>query len=55
MREGAVRELLTKGGCDWTVVKKLIDTGLLAETEYEGRKYYMRRFGKEKEMDGGMI
>ena len=50
MREEAVRELLMKGGGEWAVVKKLIDTGLLTETEYEGRKYYMRRFGKrEKE------
>lgn len=46
MREEAVRELLTKAGGDWAVVEKLIDTGLLTETEYEGRKYYMRRFGK---------
>ena len=35
-----------KGGGEWADVKKLIDTGLLTETEYEGRKYYMRRFGK---------
>ncbi|ABQ27618.1 radical SAM protein [Geotalea uraniireducens] len=46
MREEAVRELLAKAGGDWAVVKKLIDSGLLAETEYEGRKYYLQRFGK---------
>ncbi len=46
MREEAVRELLMKGGSEWAVVKKLIDTGLLTETVYEGRKYYTRRFGK---------
>jgi wyosine [tRNA(Phe)-imidazoG37] synthetase (radical SAM superfamily) len=46
MREEAVRELLMKGGGEWAVVKKLIDTGLLTETVYEGRKYYLKRFGK---------
>jgi wyosine [tRNA(Phe)-imidazoG37] synthetase (radical SAM superfamily) len=46
MREEAVRELLMKVGGEWPIVKKMIDTGLLTETVYERRKYYMRRFGK---------
>ena len=46
MREDAVRELLTKASGDWASVKKLIDTGLLTETDYKGRKYYLKSFGK---------
>jgi len=44
MREEAVSKFLTKARTDWTVVHKLIVQGQLAETEYEGRKFYIRRF-----------
>lgn len=51
-----MRALLAKGDGDWAVVKKLVDTGLLTETAYEGRKYYLRRFGKgEKEKKDGKL
>lgn len=43
MREEAVRQLLKKTGTDWDIVEKLIAAGRLGETEYEGRKFYIRR------------
>ncbi len=43
MREDAVSEFLARAGADWTVVRKLIEQGRLIETEYEGRKFYMRK------------
>ncbi len=42
MREEAVRELLAKSGTDWALVEKLIAEGRLLQTEYEGRKFYVR-------------
>ncbi|MEA3275017.1 MAG: radical SAM protein [Pseudomonadota bacterium] len=44
MREEAVRELLAKTGSPWDIVQGLIDAGKLRETEYEGRKFYVRCF-----------
>jgi wyosine [tRNA(Phe)-imidazoG37] synthetase (radical SAM superfamily) len=44
MRLEAVRELLAKNKADWLIVENLIKTGQLIETEYEGQKFYMRRF-----------
>ncbi|MEA3338868.1 MAG: radical SAM protein [Chloroflexota bacterium] len=49
MREDAVSEFLTRArakreaGADWTVIRKLIEQGRLVETEYEGRKFYVRK------------
>ncbi len=44
MREEAVRELLAKTGSSWGIVQGMIDAGKLRESEYEGRKFYNRRF-----------
>ncbi len=46
MREDAVSEFLARARADWTAVRKLIEQGRLVETEYEGRKFYMRRLHK---------
>jgi len=43
MREEAVRKLLRKADVDWQVVEKLLCENKLAELEYEGNKYYMRK------------
>jgi len=43
MREEAVRDLLSKAGSDWHLVEELIDGHQLIQTEYEGRKFYVRR------------
>jgi wyosine [tRNA(Phe)-imidazoG37] synthetase (radical SAM superfamily) len=44
MREDAVRELLGKAKADWSVPRSLIDQGLMVETQYEGQRFYMRKF-----------
>lgn len=43
MREEAVSEFLRRAGADWPVVHHLIAQGQLVETEYEGRKFYLRK------------
>jgi wyosine [tRNA(Phe)-imidazoG37] synthetase (radical SAM superfamily) len=43
MREEAVRECLARAGSDWSAVLKLIDQSQLIETEYEGKKFYVRK------------
>ncbi len=51
MREEAVRELLEKTQADWAVVREMMDRGLLVETQYEGRNYFVRRFpGRRRRM-----
>ena len=49
MREEAVKELIQKSGSGWPVVQDLIKQGSLIETEYEGQRFYMRRFSKRKD------
>ena len=46
MRKEAVRELLAKTGSSWEIVQGMIDAGKLRESEYEGRKFYSRRFSR---------
>jgi wyosine [tRNA(Phe)-imidazoG37] synthetase (radical SAM superfamily) len=47
MREEAVSEFLARAGVEWPVVHRLIAQGQLVETEYEGRKFYMRKLHGE--------
>jgi wyosine [tRNA(Phe)-imidazoG37] synthetase (radical SAM superfamily) len=44
MRKDAVRALLSKAEADWSVVEGLVDADLLAETEYSGETFYVRKF-----------
>jgi wyosine [tRNA(Phe)-imidazoG37] synthetase (radical SAM superfamily) len=44
MREEAVRELLSRTQSGWAVVEEMIAKNLLAEAEYEGSRYYIRKF-----------
>ncbi|MCK4444704.1 MAG: radical SAM protein, partial [Thermoplasmata archaeon] len=46
MREEAVRELLEKADVGWDVVDGLLDRLELAEVEYKGKRFYVRRFHK---------
>jgi wyosine [tRNA(Phe)-imidazoG37] synthetase (radical SAM superfamily) len=48
MREEAVRNFLRRAGADWSVIDELVRDGGLVETEYEGRKFYVRRFGRRR-------
>jgi wyosine [tRNA(Phe)-imidazoG37] synthetase (radical SAM superfamily) len=43
MREEAVGQFLARAGADWSTVRELVDGGRMVETEYEGRKFYMRK------------
>ncbi len=43
MREEGVNELLLKANSSWDVIKKLIEEDKLIETEYRGKKFYMRK------------
>jgi len=44
MRSTAVSDFLTKAAADWSVVDRLIARSKLVETEFEGRKFYLRNF-----------
>jgi len=44
MREEAVAEFLKKADAGWDTIKELIQDGRLIETEYKGKKFYMRKF-----------
>ncbi len=43
MREDAVKVLLEKNRADWSTVEALIKKGSIVETEYEGKKFFMRK------------
>jgi wyosine [tRNA(Phe)-imidazoG37] synthetase (radical SAM superfamily) len=44
MREDAIRALLAEDESDWSLVERLVRRGALAETEYRGQKFFVRRF-----------
>ena len=44
MREEAVGDFLRRANTDWSAVHDLLAQGRLVETEYEGRKFYVRAF-----------
>ena len=43
MREEGVNMLLSKAGSDWETIDRLIKERKLIETEYLGKKFYMRK------------
>jgi len=43
MREEAVMEILKKAEASWDIIAELIENGKLAETEYQGNKFYVRK------------
>jgi wyosine [tRNA(Phe)-imidazoG37] synthetase (radical SAM superfamily) len=44
MREENVRELLLKTNESWTLIEKLLDQKKIIQTEYKGKKFYIRKF-----------
>jgi wyosine [tRNA(Phe)-imidazoG37] synthetase (radical SAM superfamily) len=46
MREDAVSAFLVRARAEWAVVHRLVAQDHLAEAEYEGHKFYLRRLGK---------
>jgi wyosine [tRNA(Phe)-imidazoG37] synthetase (radical SAM superfamily) len=47
MRQDAVNEFLMRAGADWEIVHKLITQKRLAETEYKGKKFFIRSFSQK--------
>ena len=48
MQEQAVAALLDRTGAQWSVVRELCAGGRLVETEYAGKKFFLRAFSKKK-------
>jgi wyosine [tRNA(Phe)-imidazoG37] synthetase (radical SAM superfamily) len=48
MREDAVEDFLHRADAEWTVVRGLIDQNLLVETEFDRKKFYLRKFPRRK-------
>jgi len=46
MREEALKDFLKRAKSDWSTILKLINKGQLVETEYQGNKFYIRKFPK---------
>ncbi|MBU4511007.1 radical SAM protein [bacterium] len=46
MREEALKDFLKRAKADWSIVEGLIEQGKLVESEYEGHKFYIRKFKK---------
>ncbi len=46
MREEALKDFLKRAKSDWSIVEGLIEQGKLVESEYEGHKFYIRKFKK---------
>lgn len=48
MREEAVRKFLNRAGKDCSLVRNLINQNKLLETEYEGKKYFIRKLDEQE-------
>lgn len=46
MREEALKDFLKRAKSDWSIVEELIEQSKLVESEYEGHKFYIRKFKK---------
>jgi len=46
MREGALKDFLGRANSDWSLIERLVKQGKLVESEYEGHKFYIRKFKK---------
>jgi hypothetical protein len=44
MRRDGVEELLSTANASWEILEKLIRENKIKEVEYQGKKYYLRRF-----------
>jgi wyosine [tRNA(Phe)-imidazoG37] synthetase (radical SAM superfamily) len=48
MREDALKLLLSRAHADWSVVRRLVDGGELAEVIHDGHTYFVRRFSRSR-------
>jgi wyosine [tRNA(Phe)-imidazoG37] synthetase (radical SAM superfamily) len=44
LREESVRELLSKTHQSWTLIEQLLEQQKITQTEYNGKKFYIRKF-----------
>ncbi len=48
MREEAVRKFLNRAGKDWSLIHNLVNQNRLLETEYEGKRYFIRKLDEQE-------
>ena len=48
MREDAMQEFLRKDEKDWSLIEKLVNDDKLLETEFQGKKFYLRKLAKRQ-------
>ncbi len=46
MQEEAVRKFLAKAGADWSLIDALVVQDRIFATDYEGKRFYLRRVKK---------
>lgn len=46
MQEEAVREFLAKAGADWALIDRLVSQDRIFASDYEGKKFYLRRLAQ---------
>ena len=49
MREDAVRTFLARAGSNWAAIQRLVAENRLVEVEYDGHRFYLRRFSNHRE------
>ena len=52
MREDAMEEFLRKDQKDWNLIEKLVNEDKLLETEFQGKKFYLRKLAKRQRTGG---
>jgi len=53
MREDAIQEFLDRDQKDWSLIRRLIEEGELLETNFQGKKFYLRKIAKHQRMGEG--
>jgi wyosine [tRNA(Phe)-imidazoG37] synthetase (radical SAM superfamily) len=48
MREDGLKDFLGRANSNWSLIERLIKQDKLVESEYEGHKFYIRKFLKQK-------
>ena len=48
MREEALKDFLKRAKSDWSVILKLLARGQLVETDYDGNRFFMRKFSNRE-------
>ncbi len=50
MRDDSLEEFLRKDGKDWSLVRNLLNRGLLLETNYGGHNFYVRKISERQQI-----